>query len=226
MRHKKEFIMGINLTIIEGHLGADPILKNTNTNNVPVCNIRVATNRKWNNAQNQLVEDTQWHNVVCWNKIAQTVAQFMHKGSHVLVEGRLQTREFMGQTTYENGQPVVDGAGQPIMVKRYTTEIVASSVTFLDKKPAVGAYAQPAAAVAAPVYAAAAPAAVLPAAPAAAPAAAPVYAAAAPGTVIPPGGYVVAAAAPAAPPLVVAADPNAVQATFIQPVDVAPPAGV
>jgi len=201
--------MGINLTIIEGHMGADPILNNTNTNNVPVCNIRVATNRKWTNAQNQLVEDTQWHNVVCWNKVATTVAQFMRKGSHVLVEGRLQTREFMGQTTYENGQVVVDGAGQPIMVKRYTTEIVATSVTFLDKKPQATAYVQPGMAgnVAAVPVAAAAPAAVVPAA-------APVA----------PGGFVVAAPAPVAPVAGVA--PAAVAATFAHPVDMTPPQGV
>ena len=199
----------MNITIIEGHLGADPVLNNTNTNNVPVCNIRVATNRKWTNKAGQLVEDTQWHNVVCWNKVANTVAQFMRKGSHVLVEGRLQTRSFMGQTTYENGAPVVDGAGTPIMVKRYTTEIVASSVTFLDKKPQATAYVQagPAVAVAAAAPAAAAiPAAggfVMPAAPVAAP-----------------------AAAPAVGTTVVAADPNAVQATFVQPVEVVAPPGV
>jgi len=201
--------MGINLSIIEGHMGADPVLKNTNTNNVPVCNIRVATNRKWTNKAGQLVEDTQWHNVVCWNKVALTTAQFMRKGSHVLVEGRMQTRSFMGQTTYENGQPVVDGAGNPILVKRYTTEIVASSVTFLDKKPENVAYAQPAG-VAGNVAAAAVPA-------------------AAPAAVIPAGGFVVAGApaaavAPAAvapvsgTPVVVAADPNAVATTFVQPV--------
>ncbi len=203
----------MNLTIIEGHLGADPVLNSTNTNNVPVCNIRVATNRKWKNAQGQLVEDTQWHNVVCWNKVANTVAQFMRKGSHVLIEGRLQTRSFMGQTTYENGQPVVDGAGTPIMVKRYTTEIVASSVTFLDKKPQATAYAQPGVA-AGPAVAVAA----------AAPAAAPVAVAA--GGFVMPAAPVAPAAAPVAGTTVVAADPNVVQATFVQPVTVDAPPGV
>ena len=131
-----------NIVIIEGHLGADVELKNTTTNGVAVTNIRVATNRKFTNKQNQLVEETTWHNVVCWDKLAVTVAQFMHKGSHVLVEGRLQSREFIGQVKYENGQVVVDGAGQPIMVKRYTTEIVARRVTFLDKKPGTAVYPQ------------------------------------------------------------------------------------
>ena len=132
----------MNRVIVRGHLGADPVLNKTNTKGVSVCNLRLATNRKWYNDQNQLVEDTQWHNVVCWNKVAETVAQYMRKGSQVLIEGRLQTRMFMGQTTYENGQPVVDSNGQPIMVRRYTTEIVASSVEFLDKKPQTMAYPQ------------------------------------------------------------------------------------
>ena len=87
----------MNTVIIEGHLGADVELKNTTTNGVAVTNIRVATNRKYTNKLNQLVEETTWHNVVCWDKLAMTVAQFMHKGSHVLVEGRIQNREFLGQ---------------------------------------------------------------------------------------------------------------------------------
>ena len=195
----------MNKVILRGHLGDDVNLKHTTTNNVPVCNIRVATNRKWTDKQGQLVEDTQWHNVVCWNKVALTTAQFMRKGSQVLIEGRLQTRSFMGQTTYENGAPVVDGAGNPIMVKRYTTEIVASSVTFLDKKQANTTYVQPAAGTV-PVAAAV---------PAANPA------------VIPAGGFVVPApGTPVVGTPVVVADPNAVNATFVQPVSVDAPPGV
>ncbi len=187
--------MGTNMVIIVGHLGADPVLKTTNTNNVPVCNIRVATNRRWTNAQQQLVEDTQWHNIVCWNKVANTVAQFMHKGSHVLVEGRLQTREFMGPATYENGSPVVDGAGNPILVKRYTTEIVATSVQFLDKKPTAAAYAP---VVGAPAYVAPIPG-------------TPVYVAPVAGAPVP-GVPVVMNGQP----VVAGGNPNAVAATFVQ----------
>lgn len=152
-----------NIIIIEGHLGADVELKNTTTNGVAVTNIRVATNRKFTNKANQSVEETTWHSVVCWDKLALTVAQFMHKGSHVLVEGRVQNREFLGQVKYDNGQVVVDATGQPILVKRYTTEIVARRVTFLDKKPNTAAYPQAAGVAYQPV-------------PAAAPAAAPIVA--------------------------------------------------
>jgi single-strand DNA-binding protein len=177
-----------NIVILEGHLGADVELKHTTANGVPVTNFRMATNRKYTNAQQQRVEDSQWHNVVCWNKTAISVATYMRKGSHVLVEGRLQTREFMGQTKYENGQVVADGAGNPILVKRYTTEIVASRVQFLDKKPATAAYPQTAAGI--PVQPAAG--------------AAPVY-------------YQPVAGQPAAAAPVVVADPNAVASTFVGP---------
>jgi len=149
-----------NIVILEGHIGADIELRHTNTAGKAVANFRMATNRKYTNAQQQLVEDTQWHNIVCWDKTAVNVAQFMRKGSHVLVEGRLQTREFPGQTMYAaNGQVVVDAAGQPIQVRRFTTEVIATRVKFLDKKPQNVAY--PTAGVAVQPVPAAAPAAMV-----------------------------------------------------------------
>jgi single-strand DNA-binding protein len=201
----------MNKVIVRGHIGADVELKHTTTNGISVCNIRVATNRKWKNAAGQLVEDTQWHNVVCWKKTAETTAQFMSKGSQVLVEGRLQTREFMGPATYENGTPVVDGVGNPILVKRYTTEIVADpgGVTFLDKKPAATAYA--------PVYAAApvAGAPVVGAPVVGAPVVGvPVVAAAAPGAPFVMDGQPVGTTVVQPPP---AGGAAAVEATFVQP---------
>jgi single-strand DNA-binding protein len=189
-----------NIVILEGHIGADIELRHTNTAGKAVANFRMATNRKYTNSQNQLVEDTQWHNIVCWDKTAVNVTTFMRKGSHVLVEGRLQTREFGGQTQYAaNGQVVVDAAGQPIQVKRYATEIVATRVKFLDKKPQAATY--PVAAATAGV-AAAAPAAAAPAA---------VFVQPAP-----------AVAAPVVGAPVVAADPNVVAGTFVPPVVVGP----
>lgn len=199
-----------NIVILEGHIGADIDLRHTNTAGKAVANFRMATNRKYNNAQNQLVEDTQWHNIVCWDKTAINVSNFMHKGSHVLVEGRLQTREFIGQTKYAaNDQVIVDAAGQPIQVKRYATEVVATRVKFLDKKPLAATYPVAAAAagmVAAPV------AAPIAAAPAVAPAV----------TFIQPVPAVAPVVAPAVAAPVVAADPSTVAGTFVPPVVVGP----
>jgi len=132
----------MNKVILRGHLGAEPRNNITTTNGIPVCNIRLATNRKWNDAQGVKQERTEWHNVVCWNKLALTVGQNMHKGSQVLVDGRLETRQYdIQHVDPTTKQPVFFANGQPMMITRYVTEIVARSVDFLDKKPGASAYA-------------------------------------------------------------------------------------
>jgi len=193
-----------NLVILTGHIGADFTLNKTNTAGKSVCNFSMATNRKYTDSQGNKVEKTDWLKIVCWGKLAENVAQYMGKGSHVQVIGRIETgRTYPGPVHYAaNGQPIVDGAGNPVQAIRYATEIVAREVEFLDKKPASATYPQAAAAVA-PVAAAAA----------VAPVAAPVA------TFVQPAP--VAAVAPVAAP-VVAADPNVVAGTFVPPVVVGP----
>jgi single-strand DNA-binding protein len=133
----------MNKVILRGHLGADPRNNITTTNNVPVCNFRMATNHKWTDkVTNVLQEKVEWHNVVCWNKLALTVGQHMKKGSQVLVEGRLETRSYEVQhVDPTTKQAVFYANGQPLMITRYTTEVVARTVDFLDKKPGTSAYA-------------------------------------------------------------------------------------
>jgi single-strand DNA-binding protein len=194
----------LNKVQIIGHIGADPVLNHTTTNQVPVVNLRVATNEGWTDNQGQKHENTTWHTVVCFKKLAQTVAQYMAKGRQVYIEGRLQVRPYMGQAKDANNQPIMMTNGQPLMVQKYATEIVAFNVQFLGKNPNANAYPQANVAVN--------PAGVV------APAGAPVVAA--PGYVAPAGAPV--AAAPAVNPA----------ATFVTapaaPVasDMTPPAGV
>lgn len=159
----------MNKVILNGRLGSDPKFTKTNTKGVSVCNLSIATERKWyerdaagnvvmeGNAP-KLVKETTWHQVVCWGRLAENVAQFVKKGMRVVVEGRLQTREFDGQVKYAGTDSVVvDGAGNPILVKRYKTEIVAEEIEFPDKAGQNTAY--PATQAAAPqAVAAAAPA--------------------------------------------------------------------
>jgi single-strand DNA-binding protein len=97
-----------------GHVGSDPELKATN-NGTAVCNLSIATNERWEK-DGQKQEKTEWHRVTVWGKTAENVGKFVKKGSTVLVEGKLQTRQWE------------DKSGQ----KRYQTEIVAHSVLFLD----------------------------------------------------------------------------------------------
>lgn len=111
----------LNKAMIIGNLGRDPEMRFTPNGN-PVTTFSVATNRRWTNAEGERQEETEWFNVECWNRLAETCNQFLNKGRRVYVEGRLRTRSWEGQ----------DG------VRRYRTEIVANSVLFLDRRSSVG----------------------------------------------------------------------------------------
>jgi single-strand DNA-binding protein len=130
----------LNKVQLIGRLGQDPILKKTTANGVSVVNIRVATNEEWTDDKGQKHENTTWHTVVCWARLAEVVAQYTNKGRQIYIEGRLQTREYIGKATDANGQPILYGNGQPVMVKKTATEIVAFSVLFLGSKPTTTAY--------------------------------------------------------------------------------------
>jgi single-strand DNA-binding protein len=107
----------INKVFLIGRLGADPELKYT-AQGTPVTSFKLATNESYTDKTGNKAEQTEWHRVVAWQKQAETVCQFLKKGALVLVEGRLQTRKWQDQ----QGQ------------NRYTTEVVAHHVVFLDSK--------------------------------------------------------------------------------------------
>lgn len=104
----------VNKVILVGHLGGDPEIRYTGTGSA-VANIRIATNESWKNKNGQKEERTEWHKVVAWSKLAELAGQYLTKGKQVYIEGRLQTRSWD------------DKDGQ----KRYTTEIVATTIQFL-----------------------------------------------------------------------------------------------
>lgn len=85
--------MNYNKIVIVGRVGQDPELKALNTGD-KVCKFSVATSRKWNNKNGELQEETEWHNVVFWNKPAEIIAQYIKKGSLILVDGRVQTNTY------------------------------------------------------------------------------------------------------------------------------------
>lgn len=103
--------MSVNKAIIIGRLGQDPELKHTPTG-VAVANFSVATTEKYKDQ-----EKTEWHRIVVFNKVAELCSQYLNKGSQVFIEGKIQTRSWE-----KDGE------------KRYSTEIVANTVQFLDKK--------------------------------------------------------------------------------------------
>ena len=78
----------------------------------------VATNETYKNSKGEKVTDTQWHNVVAWNKTAEIIENYLDKGSEVIVEGKLTSRSY----ETENGD------------KRYVTEVVCNEILMLGNK--------------------------------------------------------------------------------------------
>lgn len=106
--------MSVNKVILLGRLGQDPELKYT-PGGAAVCNFSMATTEAWTDKQGQKQEKTEWHRIVVWGKLAELCNQYLAKGRQAFVEGRLQTRNWDDK----------DGT------KRYTTEIMASTVQFI-----------------------------------------------------------------------------------------------
>jgi len=109
----------VNKVILIGNLGAKPELKHLPSGQA-VTEMRLATNEVFTDKNKEKQEKVEWHRVVVWGKQAESCAQYLDKGRQVYVEGRLQTRSWDDKKTNE---------------KKYTTEIVASTVQFLGGKP-------------------------------------------------------------------------------------------
>lgn len=85
-----------------GNLGAAPEIR-TAVNGRKMARLRLATNESYKNAKGEKVTDTQWHSLVAWGSTADIAAQFLQKGSEVMVEGKLNNREYQdkdGKTRY------------------------------------------------------------------------------------------------------------------------------
>lgn len=106
----------LNKVMLIGNLGADPELRHT-AGGVPVATFSLATNWTRTNEAGTTEENTEWHNVVAWRRLAEICQQYLQKGSKVYVEGRIQTRSWDDAKT-----------GQ----KRYMTEVVANQMIMLD----------------------------------------------------------------------------------------------
>lgn len=110
--------MSLNKCMIIGNLGRDPEMRYTPSGQ-PVTQFTVAVNRNYKNQAGEWQEETEWFRIVAWGPLAERTAEYLRKGRKVYVEGRLQTRQWEGQ----DGQ------------KRYTTELIANTVTPLDPRP-------------------------------------------------------------------------------------------
>src|SRR5919199_2743359 len=109
----------LNKVMVIGRLGKDPEMRYT-AGGSPVTTFSVAAGRQWKDGAGETREETQWFNVVTWNKLAEICNEHLHKGSRVYIEGRLQTRQWQDQ----DGQT------------RYRTEVIASDMIMLDGRGA------------------------------------------------------------------------------------------
>lgn len=107
----------LNKVMIIGRLGKDPEMRYTASGS-PVTTFSVAAGRQWKDGAGETREDTEWFNVVTWNKLAEICNDHLRKGSRVYIEGRIQTRQWQDQ----EGQT------------RYRTEVIASDMIMLDSK--------------------------------------------------------------------------------------------
>lgn len=115
----------LNKVQLIGNLTRDPELRYTPTG-AAVCTIGLATNRQWTTEAGEKKEETEFHRVIAWNKLAELCSQLLVKGRKIYVEGRLRTNQWQGQ----------DGS------QRSTTEVVIEDMIILDsKRPIVEAVA-------------------------------------------------------------------------------------
>ena len=108
----------LNRVQLIGRLGADPELRHTATG-LPVATFNLATNRQWPGKDGSIQEETEWHTIVAWDKLAQICSEHLTRGRLIYIEGRIHTRSWEA-----NGQ------------KQYKTEIVANDMLILDSRQA------------------------------------------------------------------------------------------
>ena len=99
-----------------GNLGNDPEIIELD-NGKKLAKFSIATNESYRNAAGDVIKDTQWHNVVAWNKTAEIIEKYVTKGKEIAIEGKLTNRSWE------------DKEGN----KRYTTEVVVNELLLLGK---------------------------------------------------------------------------------------------
>ncbi|MEM1207422.1 MAG: single-stranded DNA-binding protein [Acidobacteriota bacterium] len=108
----------LNKVMLIGNLGRDPEIRNT-TSGQPVANFSIATNRRWRDRDGNRQEQTEWHNIVCFGRLAEIAGQYLNRGRQIYVEGRLQT------SSWEDRQ-----SGE----KKYRTEVIADNFQMLGQR--------------------------------------------------------------------------------------------
>ena len=111
----------VNKVILIGNLGRDPETRYS-PDGAAITNVSIATTRKYKDSSGQLQEETEWHRVVFFSRLAEIAGEYLRKGRPVYVEGRLKTRKW----TDKDGN------------EKYTTEIVAENMQMLGSREGMG----------------------------------------------------------------------------------------
>lgn len=112
----------VNKVILLGNLGRDPETRYT-ADGAAITNISLATTRRYKNAAGEQQEETEWHRVSFFGRLAEIAGEYLRKGRPVYVEGRIRTRKYQDK---ESGQD------------RYSTEVVAESMQLLGSREGTG----------------------------------------------------------------------------------------
>ena len=109
--------MSVNKVILVGNVGKDPDIRHT-ASNIATASFSLATNRVRKDQQGEKLEETEWHRIVAFGRVAEICRDYVHKGKQIYIEGRLQTRSWE------------DKSGS----KRSTTEIVTEVLQLLGQR--------------------------------------------------------------------------------------------
>lgn len=118
----------LNKVQIIGNLGKDPEIRYTGDNRA-IANLTIATSENWTDKSGSRQERTEWHRVVVFGKLAETIEKYLKKGDSVYFEGKLQTRKWQGsdgQDRYTT-EVVVDMGGKMVMLGANTGASMASA---------------------------------------------------------------------------------------------------
>jgi single-strand DNA-binding protein len=111
----------VNKVILVGNLGRDPEVRYLPSGD-PVANVTIATSSKYKSKTGEMVEETEWHRVTFFGKLAEIVGQYLKKGRSVYIEGRIKTRKYTDK----------DG------VEKYATDIIANEMQMLGGREGMG----------------------------------------------------------------------------------------
>ena len=110
---------GVNKVLLLGNVGKDPEIRST-AGGMTVASFSLATADRQKDAQGNWADKTEWHNIVCFQRTAEVVRDYVKKGTQLFIEGKIQTRSWDDKTSGE---------------KKYKTEILCNELTLLGGKP-------------------------------------------------------------------------------------------